>query len=209
MPSAPQARETLAGGRTGSSSFGSFGGHCSDAPGVYLARLFPLRKGTGGGSMLSSLDKQLSVGVAVKITLLLVVALFASQSSVRSDEVYGGIGVEAEWFKDPSGWEIHQIYPHSPAERAGLYRFQQILSIDGQATAGKKTEACKGLVRGKIGSSVELVLVDPLLHQTNTVTLVREAIEILDISRDPVVKAPGYLNANLLNLIDGQKSFTR
>src|SRR6266487_1831700 len=145
----------------------------------------------------------------MRTTLLLVVGLFASQSPAWSDEVYGGIGVEAEWFKDPSGWEIHQIYPHSPAERAGLYRFQQILSIDGQATAGKKTEECKSLLRGKIGSSVELVLLDPLLHQTNTVTLVREAIEILDISRDPVVKAPGYLNANRLNLIEGQKSFTR
>ena len=123
--------------------------------------------------------------------------------------MYGGIGVEAEWFKDPSGWEIVQVYRHSPAEKAGLYKFQQILSIDGQATAGKKSEECKALLRGKIGSSVELMLVDPLLHQTNTVTLVREAIEVVDISRDPVVKAPYYVNANRLNLIDGQNSFTR
>lgn len=145
----------------------------------------------------------------MRTTLLLVVGLLASQSPAWSDEVYGGIGLEAEWFKDPSGWEIVQIYRHSPAERAGLYRYQQILSIDGQPTAGKKSEECKGLLRGKIGSSVELVLVDPLLNQTNTVTLIREAIEVVDISRDPVVKAPYYVNANRLNLIDGQKSFTR
>src|SRR5262245_53058888 len=127
-------------------------------------------------------------GAAMRTTLVVIAGLLAAPVPSWSDEVYGGVGIDVGWFEKPHGLEIYHVHPNSAAEKAGLYRYQQIRSIDGVTTEGKTSEECKRLLRGKVGSTVTLTLVDPLVGETNTVAFLREKIEVVDVSRDTVVK---------------------
>jgi hypothetical protein len=140
-------------------------------------------------------------------TLLLTVGLLASQLPARSAEVYGGIGVELMKWPDTPYVEIFRVYGRSVAEKAGLTTYQQILSIDGKSTADRKKEECEKLLRGNVGTSVKLVLLDTRLQQTNTVTLVREVIRVVEESQEMGSKNSNEVNR--VHLIKGQTSLTQ
>jgi hypothetical protein len=143
----------------------------------------------------------------MKNRLLLILGLFASSLASRGAEVYGGIGVELMKWNDTPYVEISTIYHRSVADKAGLTRYQQILSIEGKSTTDKKKEECEALLRGQVGSTVTLVLLDPRVKTTNTVTLVREGIRVVDESLETVPKSSN--DVNRVHLVENQKSLTQ
>jgi C-terminal peptidase prc len=72
----------------------------------------------------------------------------------RDDVRYGGIGSR---LRGASG-VVLEIFPGSPAERAGLRVGDHILSVDGQPTAGEPSDTIINRVRGPLGSTVELLV---------------------------------------------------
>jgi len=144
-----------------------------------------------------------------KLFLSISLASVAVQLSSRADESYGGVGIDVGVFKEPDGIEIFDVYPHSAAQKAGIYRYQQIRSIDGVPMDGKTRQECLQRLRGKVGSIVTLELADPVVGKTNIVSLVRERIDVVDVSLDRVVKTNGFVNANRDNYTADGRAFVR
>ena len=75
--------------------------------------------------------------------------------------VWAGIGVNIQSEKDGggAGWIfILDVYPESPAQAAGLRRFDRILEIEGRPLRNMTAPDASQLLRGQPGSTVSLVL---------------------------------------------------
>ncbi|HSY18481.1 MAG TPA: CPBP family glutamic-type intramembrane protease [Candidatus Acidoferrales bacterium] len=93
----------------------------------------------------------------------------------RAQANYVGIGIVL----DAKGRQavIMQVIPATPAAKAGLTSGLIVQKVDSQATEGKSFENWLAMIRGSAGSKVQLELVDPTHHTTNTVALTRELIQ--------------------------------
>jgi carboxyl-terminal processing protease len=69
---------------------------------------------------------------------------------------FGGIGVEV--LPNPRGLEVTQVFPGSPAARAGLVDGDLITAVGAISLAGKSEDYASGLIRGPIGSRVTLTV---------------------------------------------------
>ena len=75
--------------------------------------------------------------------------------------VWAGIGVNIQSEKDGAGagWIfILDVYPESPAQAAGLRRFDRILEVEGRPLRNMTAPDASQLLRGQPGSTVSLVL---------------------------------------------------
>jgi carboxyl-terminal processing protease len=81
---------------------------------------------------------------------------------------------------------IKQVLPASPARKSGIKPGSFLLSINGTNTIGKPLREIAMSIRGKVGTTVTLEVVDPTGGQTNKVTLKRILIKIEDENRDSV-----------------------
>ncbi len=91
-----------------------------------------------------------------------------------------GVGIQLSLDKDSKELVVISPIEGSPASRAGVQPKDVIVSIDGKATKGMSTEDAVKLIRGKAGTSVDLVL--RRKGQNVNVALVRELIELHAVS---------------------------
>lgn len=91
-----------------------------------------------------------------------------------------GIGAALAMAKEPVAGtlRIQAVVQGSPAEKAGLTQGLVIESIDGTKTLGLRLQECVELIRGPVGSVVQLKIVDPVGDETNTVEIIREKIRV-------------------------------
>jgi len=76
---------------------------------------------------------------------------------------------------------IGLVFPHSPAEAAGVKMNWFIISVDGtNVVSGAASERCMSMVHGTVGTFVTLELADPKRHQTNRFTIKRADVAIPD-----------------------------
>ncbi|MCX7772426.1 MAG: S41 family peptidase [Clostridia bacterium] len=87
---------------------------------------------------------------------------------------YVGIGAGLE--KSGSFVRINKIYEGSPAEKAGLYEGDILISVDDKSIANKKPEDVATSIRGNAGTSVKLIVKRGT--QTKTFTIVRGTVTI-------------------------------
>jgi C-terminal processing protease CtpA/Prc len=74
---------------------------------------------------------------------------------------------------------IQRVLPDSPAAAAGLWPLLAIHRVNGVELAGRSMAECVGLIRGPVGTKVELELSEPLqMDQTFTVELIRQRIAV-------------------------------
>jgi len=89
-------------------------------------------------------------------------AQFAEQKKKDAGAVvWAGIGVNIRSEKDGAGvgWIfIVDVYPESPAQAAGLKRFDRIVEVDGKPLRNMGAPDAGQLLRGQPGSTVSLVL---------------------------------------------------
>jgi carboxyl-terminal processing protease len=89
---------------------------------------------------------------------------------------YSGIGAVLE--KKGEKLIITAVFDGSPAKRAGLGAGDQILSIDGKATAGLALEVNIAHIKGPVGSKVTLVVAPASGGARRTVVLTRKEIAV-------------------------------
>jgi len=87
-----------------------------------------------------------------------------------------GVGIQLSLDKDTKELVVVSPIEGSPASRAGVQPKDVIVSIDGRSTKGMTTEDAVKMIRGKAGTSVQLVL--RRKGQNLDVPLTRELIEL-------------------------------
>jgi carboxyl-terminal processing protease len=91
-----------------------------------------------------------------------------------ADEGYGGIGVTLG--TSSGGTTIGTIYADSPAADAGLLAGDRVLAVDGIDVTNLGTEAIAVLLRGAVGTTVQIAVQRPSEASPRTVTLTRAAV---------------------------------
>jgi carboxyl-terminal processing protease len=109
------------------------------------------------------------------IAILVIVAAFFFFHHRRAPSITG-IGV-AVTVIDHS-LKIMDVQPNTPAARAGLVRGLIIRRIGDTTTDGVPLKECVDLMRGPVGSRIQLELIDPAKSTTNIVELTREEISL-------------------------------
>ena len=106
---------------------------------------------------------------------------------------FGGIGVQLAL--DGAGGAVHvaQVFPASPAEKAGLEDGDAISTIDGKPTAGLSSDALRGLLRGAPGSTVQLVIVREGKELPQPVSVVRAEVAAPDVTGRMLPGDVGYI----------------
>lgn len=100
------------------------------------------------------------------------------QKQYAGAAAYAGIGVTTRSEKDASGvsWIfLDDVYPHSPAEVAGLKRFDKIVEVDGKPFQNVVLADVPHFLRGPAGSTVSLVV--QRRSERLTVSVVRAPIQ--------------------------------
>ena len=77
---------------------------------------------------------------------------------------------------DPAQLIIRAVHPSGPAARAGITHGEEISSVNGQALAGKTYQEAVSLIRGEIGTTVNLGLKGPQGEHTISIIRVNESI---------------------------------
>jgi carboxyl-terminal processing protease len=105
---------------------------------------------------------------------------------------FGGIGIYIG--KDPKTKDIEVLNPidGTPASRAGLKPFDTIISVDGHLTKPMDLDSVMNLIRGKVGSSVKLLVARKGVPD-KTFVVVREQIHVPSVSYRMIGKDVGYI----------------
>ena len=98
----------------------------------------------------------------------------------QQQQIQDIVGVGLLLRMDPSTHAvfIQEVVPGSPAANAGITTGLVVNKVDEVSLAGKRLIECVNLVRGTVGSTVELELINPDLAQTNTFKLTRQKINL-------------------------------
>ncbi len=97
---------------------------------------------------------------------------------------FGGIGVTLDTTSDM--FRVTAATPHGPADRAGIGPDDQIVAVDGVATAGRSHEEVVHQLRGPIGSAVAVSVLRRGAVQPRDLRLHRELVVVptVTMSRD-------------------------
>jgi carboxyl-terminal processing protease len=101
-----------------------------------------------------------------------------NRQSLEGNPGFTGIGIMITGQADAAGvhWVfVDNVFPGSPAEAAGLKRFDRITSVDGKSLRNGTVEQASQWIRGPAGSPVALTI--DRAGQTQQITVTRAAIE--------------------------------
>lgn len=101
---------------------------------------------------------------------------------------FSGVGLTVT--QVPRGLHAAQVFPKSPAKRAGIEPGDVIVSVDGESLAGKSSEAATAKIKGPEGTDVVLGVLDADTGKVRRLTLTREEIAV-PVVAGKVVKADG------------------
>jgi carboxyl-terminal processing protease len=121
-----------------------------------------------------------------------------------SNQRYSGIGarIEQPQPNTPSLPAITQVFPGSPAERAGVQMGDRIKSVDGKDVSGLTAEEVANRIKGPEGTDVKIVIVHGTAERSLTIT--RASLIAPDIVEQVVDTQYGYVGIqNITSNIPG------
>ncbi|HEY9086147.1 MAG TPA: S41 family peptidase [Candidatus Tyrphobacter sp.] len=92
-------------------------------------------------------------------------------------ERISGIGVLVEQDPDTSYIRLSYVLPNTPAERAGLHEGDLLISVDGASTKGLTIEGVSRLLRGKVGTVVNLQVAPSLRVTPRAIPITRSEVQ--------------------------------
>jgi carboxyl-terminal processing protease len=98
---------------------------------------------------------------------------------------YFGIGATIEDLREGTDVNtfIRATFSDSPAERAGLRYGDRVLAVDGQSMKGKRYPEVRKFLLGPRGTTVKVTVEHPGNHQSETVSIVRDAVSLPSIAQ--------------------------
>lgn len=105
---------------------------------------------------------------------------------------YFGIGATIEDLREGTDVNtyIRATFDESPAGRAGLRYGDRITAVDGQSMKGKTYPEVRKFLLGPRGTTVKVTVEHPLNHQSETVSIVRDAVSLPSIAQSYMLR-PG------------------
>jgi carboxyl-terminal processing protease len=97
------------------------------------------------------------------------------------------------------GVEILTVYQGGPASRAGLQRGDVFLEVDGIDVRELTTSEVADVVRGPKGTTVRLVMSRPGVADPLVFEIVRDTIQIIDVSSTMLPDGVGYVSLSSFN----------
>jgi len=119
------------------------------------------------------------------------------ESQTETSGKFGGLGIEVSM---ESG-VVKVIAPidNTPAARAGVKAGDYIVKINNEQVQGKSLIEAVNLMRGPVGSSIEITVRRKGLKKAKIFKIVREVIEIKSVVSKQVDKKVGYLRLRAFN----------
>ena len=98
----------------------------------------------------------------------------AARDQRAARDGFGGIGITLDTATD--NFRVIAVTPHGPADRGGIRPDDQLVAIDGIATAGRSHEAVFHQLRGPIGSAIAVRVLHPHAAQPRELRLQRALV---------------------------------
>jgi len=124
------------------------------------------------------------------------------QESARVTESMQGnfVGLGIEFLVDRDTFTIQRILPGSPAAKAGLKAFDQIICVDGDTVAGRgiAQDSIVKRLKGKPGTYVKLCIRRPVNDSSFTLSIKREKVPLRSIPAAVMLNDTlGYIKIDL------------
>ena len=122
--------------------------------------------------------------------------IFNEMQTETSGE-FGGLGIEVSM--ESGVVKVISPIDDTPASRAGIKAGDYIVKIDKTQVQGKSLSEAVDLMRGPVGSGIELTIRRRGEKKALTFTIVREIIEIKSVKADKLEKNIGYIRLTSFN----------
>ncbi len=139
---------------------------------------------------MTEIDKKTKIAIVLVLTVPLGMALFLlfqhPQKPARPVRIHQspqvtefvGVGIALRMGTQPNTPIIQDVVANTPAAEAGITRGMVVSKVDGVPVEGKNLADCVNLIRGPVGTTVQLELITPDMNQTNTVELTRKKLKL-------------------------------
>ena len=122
--------------------------------------------------------------------------IFNEMQTETSGE-FGGLGIEVSM--ESGVVKVISPIDDTPASRAGIKAGDYIVKIDDIQVQGKSLSEAVELMRGPVGSGIELTIRRRGEKKALTFTIIREIIEIKSVKADKLEKNIGYIRLTSFN----------
>ena len=122
--------------------------------------------------------------------------IFNDMQTETSGE-FGGLGIEVSM--ESGVVKVISPIDDTPASRAGIKAGDYIVKIDDIQVQGKTLSEAVDLMRGPVGSGIELTVRRRGEKKALTFTIVREIIEIKSVKADKIENSIGYIRLTSFN----------
>ena len=122
--------------------------------------------------------------------------IFQSMETDTKGE-FGGLGIEIGM--EAGVVKVISPIDGTPAEKAGIKAGDYIVKIDGVQVQGKTLMEAVKLMRGKVGSKIDLTIRRKGKKKSLEVTIIREIIQVQSVEAKIIKKNIGYLRLKAFN----------
>ena len=119
------------------------------------------------------------------------------ESQTETSGEFGGLGIEVTM----EAGVVKVIAPidDTPAARAGVKAGDYIVRIDGNQVQGKSLFEAVNMMRGPVGTSIEITIRRKNLKKAKKINITREIIQITSVVSKPIDNKIGYLRLKAFN----------
>ena len=119
------------------------------------------------------------------------------ESQTETSGEFGGLGIEVTM--EAGVVKVISPIDDTPAARAGVKAGDYIVRINGKQVQGKTLMEAVNLMRGPVGSSIEITIRRKGLKKAKIISITREIIEIRSVVAEQMDEKVGYLRLRSFN----------
>ena len=119
------------------------------------------------------------------------------EMQTETDGKFGGLGIEISM--EAGVVKIISPIDDTPASRAGIKAGDYIVRINGEQVQGKTLMEAVNLMRGPVGSGVEITIRRKGLRKAKIINIIREIIEVKSVTAKQIDSKVGYLRLSAFN----------
>ena len=125
------------------------------------------------------------------------------ESQQETTGEFGGLGIEVSM--EAGVVKVISPIDNTPAAKAGVKAGDYIVRIDGEQVQGKTLMEAVNLMRGPVGSSIEITIRRKGLKKAKIIKITREIIEIQSVVSKHIKNKVGYLRLRSFNQNSGSQ----